>query len=116
MSFGFEAQPWKRPDDQTDMAKLYSEKIVVECESEDEDSPLRPVSFRWRGEEFRIDKILKSRQDWGFPAGAPKRKTWIMRRHRTNYAVRTECGRVFEIYMDRKTPEYTWILYRELEV
>ncbi len=98
------------------MAKLYSEIIVVECESEDEDSPLRPVSFRWRGEEFHIQKILKSRQDWGFPAGAPKRKTWIMRRHRNNYAVRTECGRVFEIYMDRKTPEYTWVLYRELEV
>jgi len=95
--------------------RLYSEKIAVTCESESEDAPLRPVSFKWRNEEFRIEEILKSRQDWGFPAGAPKKKTWILRRHRNYYKVRTECGRVFEIYMDRKTPQHTWVLYRELE-
>ncbi len=95
--------------------KLYSEKIAVECGSESENDPLQPVSFMWRDEEFRIGEILKSRQDWGFPAGAPKKKTWILRRHRNYYTVRTECGRVFEIYMDRKTPQYTWVLYRELD-
>jgi len=95
--------------------RLYSEKIAVTCESESEDAPLRPVSFKWRDEEFSIEEILKSRQDWGFPAGAPKKKTWILRRHRNYYKVRTECGRVFEIYMDRKTPQHTWVLYRELE-
>ena len=95
--------------------RLYSEIIDVTCESEHEDGPSRPVSFKWRDEEFRIKEILKSRQDWGFPAGAPKRKTWNLRRHRNYFEIRTECGRVFEIYMDRKTPDLTWVLYRELD-
>ena len=94
---------------------LYSEKISVTCESESDDSPSRPVAFTWRKQEFRIAEILSSRQDWGFPAGAPKRKAWNLRRHRNYFKVRTECGRVFEIYMDRKTPELTWALYRELD-
>lgn len=94
---------------------LYSEKIAVECESESEDAPSRPVSFKWRKQEFRIDEIISGRQDWGFPAGAPKRKVWNLRRHRNYFKVRTECGRLFEIYMDRKTPELTWVLYRELD-
>ena len=96
--------------------KLYSETIDVKCESASEDEPSRPVSFTWRGEEFRIEEILSGRQDWGFPAGAPKKKTWILRKHRNYYRVRTEGGRIFEIYMDRKTPELTWVLYRELDV
>lgn len=91
--------------------QLYSEKIEVKCEGE----LLRPVSFRWSDEEFRIDKILRSWQDWGFPAGSPRRKNWRLRRHRNYFKVRTESGRVFEIYMDRKTSEPTWILYRELD-
>ena len=90
---------------------LYSEKIDVECEGE----PAQPVSFIWRDEEFRIEEILRAWQDWGFPAGAPRRKAWNLRRHRNYFKVRTECGRVFEIYMDRKTPEFVWVLYRELE-
>ena len=94
---------------------LYSEKIAVECESESEDAPSRPVSFKWRKQEFMIEEIISGRQDWGFPAGAPRRKVWNLRRHRNYFKVRTECGRLFEIYMDRKTPELTWVLYRELD-
>jgi len=103
------------PSPETAMA-LYSEKISVRCESETEDAPSRPVSFVWRDREFRIKKILRSWQDWGFPAGAPRKKAWNLRRHRNYYKVSTECGRTFEIYMDRKTPELTWILYREIEM
>ena len=95
--------------------KLYSEIIDVKCESASEDEPSQPVSFKWRDCEFRIEEILKGRQDWGFPAGAPKKKTWILRRHRNYFTVRTECGRTFEIYMDRKRPEFKWVLYRELD-
>ena len=95
--------------------KLYSETIDVICESTSEDEPSKPVSFTWRDEGFHIEEILSGRQDWGFPAGAPKKKTWILRRHRNYYKVRTEGGRIFEIYMDRKTPDLRWILYRELD-
>ena len=94
---------------------LYSEKIAVKCESDSEDGPLKPVSFKWRKEEYQIDEILTSRQDWGFPAGAPRRKAWNLRRHRNSYKIRTACGRTFEIYMDRKTPKLTWILYQEID-
>jgi len=94
---------------------LYSEKIEVKRESDAEDDPLRPVSFRWRDQEFQIEEIIADRQDWGFPAGAPRRKAWNLRRHRNYYTVRTTCGRVFEIYMDRKTPQITWILYQEVD-
>jgi hypothetical protein len=89
---------------------LYSEEIRVVCEGE----PLRPVSFTWRDEQFRIATILRSWHDHGFPAGAPRRKNWRMRRHRNYYEVLTEGGRRFEIYLDRKGPALTWILYREL--
>ncbi|UCD57746.1 MAG: hypothetical protein JSV16_01155 [Candidatus Hydrogenedentota bacterium] len=91
---------------------MYSEKIKVECKGE----PSKPVSFTWRDEEFRIEKILRSWPDWGFPAGAPRRKDWRLRRHRNCFKVRTEGGRVFEIYLDRKASEHTWVLYREFEV
>ncbi len=95
--------------------QLYSEKITVTCKEGSEDEPARPSSFKWRGKEFYIKKIQRNWQDWGFPAGAPRKKNWRLRRHRTYYCVLTDCGRIFEIYLDRKGPEPTWILYRELE-
>jgi len=91
--------------------KLYSEKIETTCEGE----PSMPTSFRWRNEEFHIERVLRSWQDWGFPRGSPKRKDWRLRRHRNYFKVSTESGRIFEIYMDRKTSEPVWVLYRELE-
>jgi hypothetical protein len=90
--------------------EIYSEKIEVEGEGE----PVRPVSFTWRGQEFQIERILRTWQDWGFPAGSPKRKTWVLRRHRNYFTVRTVGGRIFEIYLDRKAASRTWILYREI--
>jgi acetone carboxylase gamma subunit len=91
--------------------QLYSEKIEVECAGE----PSKPISFVWHDHEFRIEKVLRIWQDWGFPPGSPRRKSWRLRRHRTCFKVRTEEGRVFEIYLDRKAPEPTWVLYREIE-
>ncbi len=90
--------------------QLYSEKIDVECRGE----PLKPVSFTWNDQQFRVEKILRIWQDWGFPPGSPRRKTWRLRRHRTYFKVRTEGGRVFEIYLDRKAAEQTWVLYRDV--
>jgi hypothetical protein len=90
--------------------QLYSEKIEVECEGE----PATPVSFHWREQEFRVEKILRIWYDWGFPPGSPRRKTFRLRRHRTYFQVQTEGERVFELYLDRKGPEFEWVLYREL--
>jgi hypothetical protein len=90
---------------------LYSEEIEVECES----AMARPVSFVWRGQTFRIEKILRSWQDFRFPAGAPRKRTWRLRRHRNYFTVCTEGGRTFEIYLDRGAAERTWVLYREIE-
>ena len=90
---------------------LYSEEIKVECAGE----VARPASFTWRDQVFHIDKIIRSWQDFRFPAGAPRKKTWRLRRHRNYFVVRTDEGRMFEIYMDRKAAGLTWVLYREVK-
>ena len=90
---------------------VYSEVIEVESEGE----PRRPVRFTWRGETFVIERILLTWPDYRFPSGAPRKKTWRLRRHRNYFAVRTDTGRTFEIYLDRKGPSPTWVLYREIE-
>jgi hypothetical protein len=92
--------------------EIYSEKIEVEGAGE----PVRPMAFKWHDGEFRVKKVLRIWQDWGFPAGSPRRKTWRLRRHRTYFQVLTEDGRAFEIYLDRKGPELEWVLYREIDV
>ena len=88
--------------------RVYSEKIDVVHEAGN------ILSFRWRDEEFQVETILAQHQDWRFPAGAPKKRTWRLRRHRNYYTVRTTNGRVFEIYFDRGAATPQWILYREL--
>lgn len=90
--------------------EAFSEKITVECAGD----PPRPVAFTWRGEEFRIAEVLTGWHDYGFPAGSPRKKNFRMRRHRNYYVVRTETGRRFEIYLDRKGPDTAWVLYREV--
>jgi hypothetical protein len=89
----------------------YSEEIEVECEG----GVARPVVFTWRGQVFHIEKILRGWQDFRFPAGAPRKKTWRLRRHRNYFAVRTAEGRTFEIYLDRGSAGPTWVLYREIK-
>jgi hypothetical protein len=77
--------------------KFISQTITV---SRDEQSG-KPVSFTWDGETYSIREIIATWQDYGFSAGAPKKKTWRMRRHRTCYRVETTAGEVFDIYHDR---------------
>jgi len=61
----------------------------------------QPLSFIWRTESFAIREIIAEWQDYGFSAGAPKKRSWRMRRHRTCYRVETTDGAVFEMYHDR---------------
>jgi len=67
-----------------------------------------PVSFIWRGSEYKISKIRANFQDYDL------RQNWRLRRHRTRYVVETEEGGVFDIYLDRGAREPTWILYRKI--
>lgn len=75
-----------------------------------------PVSFRWDGVEYQIRQVIAVWPDWGFPAGAPRRKDWRLRRHRNYYRVETTDGAVFEMYHDRgvKATGGKWILQSRL--
>ncbi len=93
------------------MPKLFSEEIEVICEGKLKE----PVCFIWRDKKYKIIKIIDTWQDYGFGAGAPKRKTWRLRRHRNYYRLLADNGKNYEIYLDRKNIfNKKWILYREL--
>ena len=75
-----------------------------------------PTSFIWKRKDYKIKEILESWADWGFPPGSPKKKSWRLRHHRNYYKIKTEDGKIFEIYFDRKTKkeEGEWVLYRKI--
>lgn len=72
-----------------------------------------PLSFRWRHQNYVITEIVRSWQDHGFSEAAPKRRTWLMRRHRNVYLVSTDSGEVFEIYLDRGSGRRAWYIYKQ---
>ncbi len=92
--------------------EFISQKISVTRD----DKSGRPLSFQWNGRTYTIKEIIAIWPDWGFPGGAPRRKTWRMRRHRNYYRVETVDGEVFEIYRDRgvKSDDDTWVLQTRL--
>ena len=74
-----------------------------------------PVSFRWRGRQYRIRRVRQSWFDVGFGRAASGiRKGWWQRRRRTFYRVETQDGQLFEIYWDRGSERKDWVLYRRL--
>jgi hypothetical protein len=92
--------------------KFISQEISVVRDENSGD----PISFSWSGREYDIREIIAVWPDWGFSAGAPKRKDWRQRRHRNCYRVETTDGSVFEIYHDRglKPEGGKWILRAQL--
>ena len=94
-------------------AQFISEEIAVVRNDDNGD----PVSFRWNGRDVAIREIIEVWSDWGFPAGAPKRKTWRMRRHRNCFRVETTDGALFEMYHDRglKISGGKWILHSRIK-
>jgi hypothetical protein len=92
--------------------RFISQEIQVERDTESGE----PRSFQWNGRDYPIKEIIASWPDWGFSAGAPKKKTWTMRRHRNCYRVETSDSSVFELYHDRGTKpgRDKWFLYRQL--
>ena len=75
-----------------------------------------PVSFDWDGKQFTVGETIAVWSDWGFSAGAPRKKSWRMRRHRNYYRIETTDGSVFELYHDRglKLSGGKWFLQSRL--
>lgn len=91
--------------------KFVGERIEVETSQEEP----RPLSFSWRGRDYHIQKIIRSWQDHGFSPAAPRKRSWLLRRHRNVYLVETTGGVRFEIYLDRGAGRRDWYLYRQLK-
>lgn len=93
--------------------KFISQEIAVARNESSGD----PISFEWSDRKYIISEIIAAWPDWGFSAGAPKRKSWRMRRHRNFYRVETDNGDVFELYHDRglKLEGGKWILHTQLK-
>jgi len=94
----------------TGVGRFIGERIEV-VTSEEEPAPL---SFIWRGKEYQIAEIIRSWHDHGFSPAAPKKRSWLLRRHRNVYVVRTNSGGRFEIYLDRGAGRRDWYLYRQI--
>jgi hypothetical protein len=89
------------------MTEFISERIEVE---KDNASP-RPLSFEWRGQDYRVAGVVREWVDVGYGATPPASRTWYNRHHRRYYVVVTSDGDVFKLYYDyanRKSP--TWWL------
>lgn len=89
--------------------ELYSERIEVEL-PQDQALPA-PVVFTWRGQRYEVRETVRRWTDTGFPPGA-KRRSWLERRHREYFRLRTEEGAVWEVYLDRAGGRRAWFLSR----
>jgi hypothetical protein len=70
--------------------------------------PGTPISFIWRGSEYKIVEVEGAYRRLDF------KRAWWRRRHRDYYRVKTDTGRVFEIYFHRGPGKRFWVLYKEL--
>ncbi len=89
--------------------EFISEVIKVDTEGDVK----RPARFTWRGQTYRIVRILASWQDASMPSEL-RRPKWTMRRHRNYYHVETDSGERFEIYLDRGAKRPEWVLLKHL--
>jgi hypothetical protein len=111
--------------------RFISEEIEVTLGEQPalEKKPVCPSEFKWRGETFRIVGLLKEWQDYSrrgrmahnmkavHAEAAERHGSWGV--GRLYYRVRTEGGRVFEVYYDRSPRSVTdrkgaWYLFREI--
>jgi hypothetical protein len=90
--------------------ELISETIQVEYSK----GQMRPISFKWRGKEYRIDEVEHAWQDFGQPRTGPRRTSWRTRRHRSCYRVKAEDGNVYEIYLERSGSRRVWYLSKRI--
>ena len=92
-------------------------------------NPTCPDSFNWRGDQFKVQSLLSQWSDLARRGAKAKnmRPAHLIRAEKMGswgvgrffFRVRTESGRVFELYYDR-TPRKNdagdgqWILFREI--
>jgi hypothetical protein len=88
---------------------LYSEPIEVELPA-GAVTP-SPTAFTCRGERHAVVELLSAWQDAGFPSGA-RRRSWLERRHRNYFRVRTEDESVWEVYLERGSGRRKWYVSR----
>jgi hypothetical protein len=94
------------------MPRFIDEEIQVTVKGE---MPV-PTEFTWRDDRYPIARILHQWPDWGFAAGSSQRN-WRTRRHRNYFRVETDNGSLWELYLDRNTPDGRthWYLYQQLD-
>ncbi|HBQ93696.1 MAG: hypothetical protein M1294_01705 [Firmicutes bacterium] len=83
------------------MARFISEEVIVQQDSEGSF-----VAFQWRNQIYRIIEVLSDYRRVDF------KSRWWLRRHQRRLVIRTDEGRFFELYAERRG---LWILYRELD-
>jgi hypothetical protein len=111
--------------------KFIDEPIQVQFDQAPalEKKPGCPNRFIWREETYRIIECLSEWHNYGrrgkmahnmrpsHLTAAVRRGSWGV--GRDYYRVRTECGRIFEMYYDRAPKrgddrKGSWVLYREM--
>jgi len=94
--------------------RLIQEPVTVETAPRPS-GLVAPARFRHRGEEHEVAEVLRTWQDHGYPHGTP-RHSWLERRHRTYFRLRTTEGRLFDLYLDRtgNRAHWQWYLAREV--
>jgi len=89
------------------MSEFVGEEVQVRCEGQ----VPRPAEVLWRGRSYKVSAILAAWHDSGFAPGAPKKRTWRLRRHRNYYHVKVESGEICEPYLDRAAKDrHVWVL------
>jgi len=94
-------------------SRFYGERIKVETVKQS----FHPSAFVWHGQGYAINKIIHSWPDSRYAKSTPNKRDWRLRHHRNYFVVRTDGGRVFNIYHDRgvkKESPRVWILSEEL--
>jgi hypothetical protein len=93
------------------MPEFFSEEIEVKRDEKTKN----PVSFIWRGIEYKVKEIIAFWPDFSQPKTGARKKQWWQRKHRNYYRILTEQDEVFEIYFDRGSKREVWILNTKLE-
>ena len=96
----------------SEMFQLYTEKIVVEFDTEPQfrKKPGCPQRFLWRGEWWQVKTV---HLEWR-TAGRLSQRLRFIGLARIHFRVEVTAGRIFDIYFDPRGKGGTWILDREL--
>ncbi len=78
------------------------EFVGEEIEVVEGDGLKGPMRFRWRGRAYETAEIENAWHDRGQPQGV-MHPSWLTRRHRNYFDLRTTTGERLRVYLDRGT-------------